>query len=74
MAETPAAVTGANVKAEMARRGVNQTALAAVIGVTQPQVSARLRGIVAFNVNELHAVADFLDVDVTALLPAGVAA
>lgn len=75
MAKTPTAVVGANVKAEMARRGVSQTTLAAVLGVTQPQVSARLRGVVAFNVNELHAVADFLGVPIEALLDgSGVAA
>lgn len=73
MTSTPTAVTGANVRAEMARRGVSQTTLAAVLGVTQPQVSARLRGIVPFNVNELHAVAAFLDVSVGDLLD-GVAA
>lgn len=74
MSEAPTVVTGANIKAEMARRGVKQAALAAALGLSQPQVSARLRGVVPFNVNELLAVAAFLDVPVATLLPAGVAA
>lgn len=75
MAETPTAVTGANVKAEMARRGITQTDLASALGITQPQVSARLRGRVAFDVNELHAVSAFLGVPVATLLEgAGAAA
>lgn len=74
MAQTPTVVTGANIKAEMARRGVRQAALAAALGLSQPQVSARLRGVVPFNVNELLAVAAFLDVPVATLLPASAAA
>lgn len=74
MAQTPTALTGTNVRAEMARRGVSQTALAVALGVTQPQVSARLRGVVPFNINELHVVAEFLNVPISTLLPTGVAA
>lgn len=75
MSEAPTVVTGANIKAEMARRGVRQAALAAALGLSQPQVSARLRGVVPFNVNELHAVSEFLGVPVTTLLEgAGAAA
>lgn len=70
MAESPSVLTGSNVKAEMARKGVNQTALAVALGISQPQVSARLRGVVPFDVNELHAVAAFLGVPIATLLPA----
>lgn len=66
---TPAALTGANVRAEMARRGVSQTTLAQRIGMSQAQVSKRLRGVIAFDINELAAVADFLNVPLALLLP-----
>lgn len=61
---------GANVRAEMARRGVSQAKLAAALGLSQPSISARLRGVTPFDVDELHAVADFLDVSAASLLPA----
>lgn len=67
---TPASVVGANVRAEMARRGVSQAALGAVLGFKQPSISARLRGRTPFDINELHQVADFLGVPVETLLPA----
>lgn len=65
---TTAQRIGANVRAEMARRGVSQTALADQLGITQTGVSTRLRGKVAFNVDELAAVAAVLEVPVTVLL------
>lgn len=68
MTHTPAQRIGANVRAEMARRGVSQTALAEQLGITQTAVSTRLRGKVAFNVDELAAVAAALDVPIGALL------
>jgi transcriptional regulator with XRE-family HTH domain len=73
MTPSPSAQTGANVRAEMARRGVSQVKMAAALGLSQPSVSARLRGVTPFDVDELHAVADFLDVPVAALLPSEVA-
>lgn len=60
-----------NVRAEMARRRVTQAQLAEALGKTQQAVSARLNGRVAFDVNELHTVAEVLDIDVTDLLTAG---
>ena len=71
---TPAAQTGANVRAEMARRGVSQTTLAENIGMSQAQVSKRLRGVIAFDINELHTVAAVLDVPLATLLPSDDAA
>lgn len=73
MTPSPSTQTGANVRAEMARRGVSQVKLAAALGLSQPSVSARLRGITPFDVDELHAVAAFLGVPLSALLPSGVA-
>lgn len=67
----PAAVAvGANVRAEMARRGISQAALADHLGLTQASISKRLTGRVAFDVNELTRTAEFLDVHITAFLPA----
>lgn len=69
MHTTPTAATGANVRAEMARQGVTQADLAARLHVSQTQVSARLRGRVPFDVNELVLIAATLGVPLAALLP-----
>lgn len=71
---TPAILTGANVRAEMARRGVSQVALAEHMGKTQAAISARILGRVPFDINELTSVAAFLGVPLTALIPAPEAA
>lgn len=68
MTDTPAQRIGANVRAEMARRGISQVAIASKLGLPQTSVSKRLRGEVAFNVDELAAVADHLSVPLAALL------
>lgn len=68
MRQTPATRTGANVKAEMARAGIGQVQLAARLGLSQTAVSSRLRGVVAFNVDELAAVARVLEVPISALV------
>lgn len=73
MTDTASVTTGANVRAEMARRGISQTALAKEIGMSQAAVSARLRGVTPFDINELHAIAKALDIPLDALL-SGVAA
>ena len=70
---TPAILTGANVRAEMARRGVSQVALAEHMGKTQAAISARILGRVPFDINELTAVAAYLEVPITALLPSAAA-
>ena len=64
----PATIVGQNVRAELARRRSSQTALAAHLGMSQTGVSNRLRGVIAFDVDELHAAADFLGLPVAALL------
>lgn len=70
MAQTPAVETGANIRAEMARRGISQQKLARHLNLAQSAVSSRLRGKTAFDINELVAVAAFLDVPLAILLPA----
>lgn len=71
--QTPTARTGANVKAEMARRGVSQVALAEHLAIGQSGLSKRLRGVIAFDINELTTIAAVLDVSIERLLE-GVAA
>lgn len=68
MTKTPAERIGENVRAEMARRNVSQTSLALQLNLSQASVSSRLRGEIAFNVNELDRAARFLGVPVALLL------
>lgn len=68
MSQSTAEVVGATVRAELSRRGKSQTDLAAVLGLTQPAVSKRLRGVTPFDVNELAAVAAALDLDMSVLI------
>lgn len=69
MHTTTSAAVGANVRAEMARRGMMQQELATTIGLSQPGLSKRLRGAVAFDVDELAAVATALDIAPADLWP-----
>lgn len=52
------------IKVWMARRRVNQTELAAKLGVAQSWVSKRLAGKVALTVNDLGLISEALDVPV----------
>ena len=47
----------ANVRAEAARRGLNQTGLAAILGIDQGNVSRRWRGQRAFSLEDLGKIA-----------------
>lgn len=58
----------AEVRAGMARSRMTQTDLAEVLGLTQSVVSKRLRGKIAFSVDELEKVADALGVHPATLL------
>lgn len=58
----------AEVRAYMARARINQTELASALGLTQSSVSKRLRGVVAFNTDELQSIAALLGVHPAALL------
>lgn len=55
------------MRAELARQGMSQAELGQAVGLTQGQISKRLRGEVAFDVNELAAVAGALCVRVERL-------
>ena len=56
------------VRANMARARMTQTDLAGVLGLTQSAVSKRLRGKIAFSVDELEMVAGALGVHPAVLL------
>lgn len=58
----------ANVRAAMAYRRVEQAAIADLLGKSKASVSDRLRGITHFRVDELQAIAAFLEVPLEQLL------
>jgi len=60
----------ANVRAELARKGITQTDLAAKLAKSQPFVSRRLSGRVPFDVADLAAIASVLDITVADLVVA----
>jgi len=62
MTTTATAQAGANVRAEMARRSVRQVKIADHLGMSQAAISARLCGRTPFNINELAAIAKYLDI------------
>jgi transcriptional regulator with XRE-family HTH domain len=69
--DQPARLTdrvAAEVRASMARTRMTQTGLAEVLGLTQSAVSKRLRGKIAFSVDELEKAADALGVHPAVLL------
>lgn len=74
MTTTPTAATGANVRGEMARKGVTQVKLAHALGISQAAVSARLRGQTPFDINELAQIARLLDVSIERLIEGVMAA
>ena len=57
-----------NVRAEMARRGVSQTALGAAIGLSQTALYRRLASKTSFTVDQIIAIAKHLDVEVGDLI------
>ena len=58
---------GANVRAELARRGIAQVEISRIIGISQRQVSERILGRVGFEVKELLLIAKELGVPVEQL-------
>lgn len=56
-----------NILALMGRHRVSQRRLGEVLGLTQPPLSKRLAGKVAFDMDEIEAIAAFFDVPVTDL-------
>lgn len=60
----------AEVRAQLARRQLTGSALAAAIGKSEMYVSRRLRSDVPFDLVDIEQVAGFLGVDVLDLMPA----
>jgi len=69
---TPSQVVGRNLRAELVRRDQSQMWLAEKMGFTQSQLSKRLLGKIAFDVDEVHKIAGILEIPVATLLPAEV--
>lgn len=61
--------TAAEVRAEMARQRISQSALAEQLGRTQQYVSRRIVGEVPFDVADLEKIAEFFGVPVSRLVP-----
>lgn len=57
-----------NIKAEMARRGINQTALASILGVHPATLSEVLTGKANLSTARLIRIADVLDIHVGVLM------
>lgn len=69
MSTAPTVLVGHNIRAELARRKKSQNTLAIHLNVSQSWVSARLNGRTPFDINELDAIAKFLDVPLSTFLP-----
>ena len=61
----------AELRDVLKQRRLSQATISRVLGVSQPQVSARLSGKVAWTVEELVTVAEYLGLDPAALIKAG---
>lgn len=70
MEQTTTERTASAVRAELARRKISGTELATALGWSRTTTWRRLNGSHAFDVNELAAVAEFLDVPLETLIVA----
>ncbi len=61
-------VVSGEVRAHLARSRKTQRDLSELLGISQPQVSARLRGSVVWDVDEIAAIAQWLGVPVSDLV------
>lgn len=67
---SPRGRVAAEVRAELARASISGNRLAAILGQSQPYWSRRLSGKIAFDVDDLAAVAELLGVPMTKFFPA----
>lgn len=74
MANELATGIAAEVRAEISRQMKPQRELVELLGISQAQVSERVRGDVEWRISELVKVAEYLGVPVTAFVPASEAA
>ena len=68
MPQTLSTSVSANIRAEMARRGLGQRDLADALGLSRPAISNRLIGKTPWTVDELEIVAQGLGVEPASLL------
>lgn len=59
----------AEVRAQAARRGLNQTELGRILGLSQPQISGRMRGRMPFRLDEIDLLARHFGIDAAELMP-----
>lgn len=71
MAQTPTERVAANVRAELARAQQSGRGLAGQIGMAPSSMARRLSGSIPFRVDELHRIADALNVAVSVLMADG---
>lgn len=71
---SPAERVAGEVRAALAREGKAQAFVVEVLGLSQPAVSRRLRGELAFDVDELSRIAAALGVSLATLIPEDTAA
>lgn len=64
----------AEVRAEISRQKKAQRELAEILGISQQQVSERVRGDVEWRISELVQVARWLDVPIASFVPAATSA
>jgi transcriptional regulator with XRE-family HTH domain len=69
MDQSPAERTAGAVRAELARRRISGRKMAESLGWSPTTTARRLSGSSPFDIDELVAVADFLGIPLTALLP-----
>ena len=62
------------LRVEMARRRMTQRALADATGLSQSYIGRRMTGEMPFTTDDLGKIAGVLDMQVSALIPQGVAA
>lgn len=62
------------VRVLLARKRISAVQLAKLMGVSQPYLSRRLNGTVAFDLDDIERIAEVLDVDPLGLLPRGAGA
>ena len=71
---TPAERVAATVRAELARHRKTQSGLADHLGYGRTSLHRRMTGEQPFDIDEIHKIATYLDVPVTALIGTDVAA
>jgi len=69
MTTSLSAIAASEIRAEMGRQRMTQTALGELLGRSQPYVWRRLSGVVSFDLTELELIAGKLGVPVGQFLP-----